>query len=187
LTQFRYRFHPDEIGIRRNFQDNDYWRYVAGVNGDFNFKDNGFISRFGYDAGFVFGATVTDLCRTIHHRLFRLRATRALRLLTAQALGIDSVRKILDLLLDLNDIRMRVAVTQPQRVELRLEVRDTCSILAFARNSGGRLRFAGHLTLQRGPLDLCLSQFLHRGIYAFVEIVKSCSHLAFAGTHVQGR
>jgi branched-subunit amino acid aminotransferase/4-amino-4-deoxychorismate lyase len=25
-----------------------------------------------YDAGFVFGATATDLCRTFHHRLFRL-------------------------------------------------------------------------------------------------------------------
>jgi branched-subunit amino acid aminotransferase/4-amino-4-deoxychorismate lyase len=26
-----------------------------------------------HDAGFVFGATVTDLCRTFHHRLFRLK------------------------------------------------------------------------------------------------------------------
>src|SRR5437879_8696069 len=26
-----------------------------------------------HDAGFVFGATVTDLCRTFRHRLFRLR------------------------------------------------------------------------------------------------------------------
>jgi branched-subunit amino acid aminotransferase/4-amino-4-deoxychorismate lyase len=26
-----------------------------------------------HDAGFVFGATVTDLCRTFHHRLFRLQ------------------------------------------------------------------------------------------------------------------
>src|SRR5580692_3309374 len=25
-----------------------------------------------HDAGFVFGATVTDLCRTFHHQLFRL-------------------------------------------------------------------------------------------------------------------
>ena len=25
-----------------------------GVNGDFNFKDNGFINRFGYDTGFVY-------------------------------------------------------------------------------------------------------------------------------------
>src|SRR5262245_42928312 len=25
-----------------------------------------------HDAGFVFGATVTDLCRTFHHRLYRL-------------------------------------------------------------------------------------------------------------------
>src|SRR2546425_3649792 len=25
------------------------------------------------DAGFVFGATVTDLCRTFHHQLFRIK------------------------------------------------------------------------------------------------------------------
>ena len=54
LTQFRYRFHQDELGNRRDFFDNDYYRYVAGVKGDFNIKDNGFISHFGYDSGFVF-------------------------------------------------------------------------------------------------------------------------------------
>ena len=54
LNQFRYRFQPEELGNRRDFFDVDYYRYVAGVNGDFNFKDNGFISRFGYDAGFVY-------------------------------------------------------------------------------------------------------------------------------------
>ena len=53
LTQVRYRL-VQELGLRRYFYDSDYWRYVAGVNGDFNFKDNGFISHFGYDSGFVF-------------------------------------------------------------------------------------------------------------------------------------
>jgi outer membrane receptor protein involved in Fe transport len=53
VTQFRYRTHR-ELGNRRNFVDADYYRYVAGVNGDFNFKDNGFISHFGYDSGFVY-------------------------------------------------------------------------------------------------------------------------------------
>ena len=32
----------------------DYHRYVIGLNGDFNIKDNGFISRFGYDTGFLY-------------------------------------------------------------------------------------------------------------------------------------
>ena len=41
------------MGNRRDFFDHDYSRYVAGVKGDFNFKDNGFISHFGYDSGFV--------------------------------------------------------------------------------------------------------------------------------------
>lgn len=54
LTQLRYRFHPDELGNRRSFYDSDYWRYTAGLNGDFNFKDNGFINHFGYDTGFVY-------------------------------------------------------------------------------------------------------------------------------------
>ena len=53
LSNWRYRFHQEEVGNRRDFFDHDYSRYVAGVNGDFNIKDNGFISRFGYDSGFV--------------------------------------------------------------------------------------------------------------------------------------
>ncbi len=54
ITQLRYRFRTEELGNRRSFFDADYWRYVAGVNGDINIKDNGFISHFGYDAGFVY-------------------------------------------------------------------------------------------------------------------------------------
>ena len=53
LRQFRYRL-IQELGNRRSFYDHDYYRYVVGLNGDFNFKDNGFISRFGYDTGFVY-------------------------------------------------------------------------------------------------------------------------------------
>ncbi|MEP6822335.1 MAG: TonB-dependent receptor, partial [Chthoniobacterales bacterium] len=54
LGQTRYRFHPDEIGSRRSFYDSDYWRYVIGLNGDFSFTGNSFISHFGYDTGFVY-------------------------------------------------------------------------------------------------------------------------------------
>ena len=53
LASVRYRT-EGELGNRRSFFDHDYQRYVAGINGDFNFKDNGFISRFGYDSGFVY-------------------------------------------------------------------------------------------------------------------------------------
>jgi len=53
LASVAYRL-QQESGGRRSFFDHDYWRYVAGINGDFNIKDNGFISRFGYDSGFVY-------------------------------------------------------------------------------------------------------------------------------------
>jgi iron complex outermembrane recepter protein len=53
LTSVRYRS-QQELNNRRSFFDKDFYRYVAGVNGDFNFADNDFISRFGYDAGFVY-------------------------------------------------------------------------------------------------------------------------------------
>jgi iron complex outermembrane receptor protein len=53
LTSVGYRF-QQEIRNRRDFFDKDYYRYVAGIQGDFNIKDNGFISHFGYDSGFVY-------------------------------------------------------------------------------------------------------------------------------------
>ena len=53
LTSVRYRL-QQELGNRESFFDKDYWRYTVGVNGDFNFQDNGFISRFGYDSGYVY-------------------------------------------------------------------------------------------------------------------------------------
>ena len=53
LGSLRYRL-QQELGGRRDFFDADYQRYVAGINGDFNIKDNGFISHFGYDSGFVY-------------------------------------------------------------------------------------------------------------------------------------
>ncbi|MEY2579837.1 MAG: iron complex outerrane recepter protein [Verrucomicrobiota bacterium] len=53
LNSVRYRSQQEEKN-RRSFFDKDYYRYVAGINGDFNIADNAFISRFGYDAGFVY-------------------------------------------------------------------------------------------------------------------------------------
>src|SRR4051812_18778854 len=53
LNSVAYRT-VSELGLRRSFYDRDYHRYVAGINGDFNFQGNSFISRFGYDAGFVY-------------------------------------------------------------------------------------------------------------------------------------
>lgn len=52
LTSLRYRT-VQELGLRKSFYDQDYYRYVAGINGDFNFNGNGVVSRFGYDTGFV--------------------------------------------------------------------------------------------------------------------------------------
>ncbi|MEY2509374.1 MAG: iron complex outerrane recepter protein [Verrucomicrobiota bacterium] len=53
LASVRYRS-QQELANRRSFFDKDFNRYVAGINGDFNFADNNFISRLGYDAGFVY-------------------------------------------------------------------------------------------------------------------------------------
>jgi iron complex outermembrane receptor protein len=53
LTSLSYRLLND-LGPRRSFFDHDGYRYIAGLNGDFNIKDNGFISRFGYDTGYVY-------------------------------------------------------------------------------------------------------------------------------------
>ena len=53
LASLAYRL-QGELSGRRQFFDKDYYRYVTGINGDFNIKDNGFISRFGYDSGFVY-------------------------------------------------------------------------------------------------------------------------------------
>jgi iron complex outermembrane receptor protein len=53
LSSVSYRT-QQELRNRRSFYDRDYYRYVAGINGDFNFTDNPFISHFGYDAGFVY-------------------------------------------------------------------------------------------------------------------------------------
>src|SRR2546421_9575049 len=53
LTSVRYRLQK-ELGGRRQFFDTDFYRYTAGINGNFNIKDNGFISQFGYDSGFVY-------------------------------------------------------------------------------------------------------------------------------------
>ncbi|PYJ12133.1 MAG: hypothetical protein DMF06_00585 [Verrucomicrobia bacterium] len=53
LSSISYRL-QQELGNRRSFFDKDYYRYVVGINGDFDIKDNGFISRFAYDSGFVY-------------------------------------------------------------------------------------------------------------------------------------
>ena len=43
-----------ELGNRRSFFDFDFYRYVIGINGSFNIKDNDFINQLGYDTGFLY-------------------------------------------------------------------------------------------------------------------------------------
>jgi iron complex outermembrane recepter protein len=43
-----------ELGNRRSFFDFDFYRYVVGINGSFNIKDNDFINQLGYDTGFLY-------------------------------------------------------------------------------------------------------------------------------------
>jgi iron complex outermembrane receptor protein len=53
LTALSYRT-LQELGPRKSFYDQDYYRYVAGLNGNFNWSENPLISRFGYDTGLVY-------------------------------------------------------------------------------------------------------------------------------------
>lgn len=53
LNNVRYRF-VNDLGLRKSFFDSTFHRFVVGFNGDFNIKDNAFISRFGYDTGFLY-------------------------------------------------------------------------------------------------------------------------------------
>jgi outer membrane receptor protein involved in Fe transport len=46
-----------ELGTRNSFFDYDFWRYTVGFNGDFNLKDNDFVSNWGYDVGYVYHRT----------------------------------------------------------------------------------------------------------------------------------
>jgi iron complex outermembrane receptor protein len=43
-----------ELGNRTSAFDKDWWRWVIGAKGDFDFADNPFISHFGYDTGITY-------------------------------------------------------------------------------------------------------------------------------------
>jgi outer membrane receptor protein involved in Fe transport len=43
-----------ELGNRLATFDKDWWRWVIGAKGDFDFADNPFISHFGYDTGITY-------------------------------------------------------------------------------------------------------------------------------------
>ncbi len=43
-----------EFGNRRDTFDKDWWRWGVGAKGEFNFIDNAFISRLGYDVGITY-------------------------------------------------------------------------------------------------------------------------------------
>lgn len=53
LNGLFYRL-AQELNNRRDFFDYDFYRYVAGVKGDFSIKDNNFLSFFGYDVGALY-------------------------------------------------------------------------------------------------------------------------------------
>jgi iron complex outermembrane receptor protein len=53
LTSLSYRL-QQELQNRSSFFDKDYYRYVVGIQGDFNIKDNDFISHWGYDSAYLY-------------------------------------------------------------------------------------------------------------------------------------
>jgi iron complex outermembrane receptor protein len=52
VVSLRYRT-LQELGLRESLYDRDFYRYVAGISGDIEIKNNKFLSRFGYDSGLV--------------------------------------------------------------------------------------------------------------------------------------
>jgi outer membrane receptor protein involved in Fe transport len=69
LNELGYRL-AQELGNRRFFNDFDYYRYVLGMNGDFSFTGNDFLSQLGYDTGVLYE-------RTDQLTIFRDDATRS--------------------------------------------------------------------------------------------------------------
>jgi iron complex outermembrane recepter protein len=61
LRSTAYRL-VQELGNRESFYNFDNYRYVLGINGNFNIKDNDFINQLGYDTGILYERT--DLTRT---------------------------------------------------------------------------------------------------------------------------
>ena len=53
LLALGYRF-VQEFNNRRSFYDYDFYRYTAGIRGDFSFTGNNFLSYLGYDTGAVY-------------------------------------------------------------------------------------------------------------------------------------
>ncbi len=53
LGSVQYRT-VQELALRRSFFDYDLYRYTFGVNGNFSFTGNSFISFLGYDAGMIY-------------------------------------------------------------------------------------------------------------------------------------
>jgi iron complex outermembrane receptor protein len=53
IRQVRYRT-QQELGQRSSTYDKDWWRWVGGMRGSIDLTGNGFISRVGYDAAFVY-------------------------------------------------------------------------------------------------------------------------------------
>ncbi|MBA3960332.1 MAG: TonB-dependent receptor [Chthoniobacterales bacterium] len=61
LERLAYRL-VHELNNRRSFYDYDFYRYVAGLKGEFSPRDNAFLSYFGYDTGVVYERS--DFLRT---------------------------------------------------------------------------------------------------------------------------
>src|SRR5882672_464452 len=129
----------------------------------------------GLDQDLVLRQLVPQLLvyRAVGRRFARLDAAGALGLFVAFALALQRVHQVLDLLLDLDDVRVVILVAQAQRVELGLQLSDTRAVLALARDRGGRFGLAEHLPLERRAPDLGFAQLLRRALDARVQLVQA--------------
>jgi len=95
-----------------------------------------------------------------------LGSTRPERLAcsVAFALALQRVHQVLDLLLDLDDVRVVYPGSSGAACRAGLQLSDTRAVLALARDRGGRFGLAEHLPLERRAPDLGFAQLLRRAL-----------------------
>ena len=126
--------------------------------------------------------------RIVHDCFVRVQALGRLCFLAALALDTGFRPEILDLVLELNDVRIGIVEGQPQRIELRLQFCDACPELSFTGSQNGHLGFAAHLPLERRTLHLGLPQLQGRILDAGIERNQPRAKFGFAtGACIQVR
>src|SRR3989344_1156332 len=99
---------------------------------------------------------------------------------TPRAFFDDGLVQVLDLMTDLDYVRISFVITHPQRFQARLQFRDAGTELAFAREDRGNFRLARELLFKRVLLDLRLFQVLGRLLDSRPQLIQSRADIRVA-------